>query len=323
MQVTAVGNYPKIGSPGQAPNLRSAIHRFDRGEITSEELGAIGRQVTAEVLGQQAEAGLDLVTDGQIDWQDGQTFFASGLEGFSLTGLIRYFDTNTYYRQPEITGQIKWTKPISVDNFTFAKDNSPRPVKAVVTGPYTLAKLSKLPNKVSLGDLALELAVALNQEAKALESAGATIIQFDEPAITKNPADIKILEATSSALTSGIRAKTAIYTWFGDIKPVAGQIFALPFDVIGLDFAWGPKNWDVMGEFPGTKDLGLGIMDGRNTRLETGEELVAEIDRGLPYVDHDRMHVNTSCGLDYLPRDRAFQKMVRLVEAVNHVKSRS
>ena len=68
-----VGNYPKIGPGSQAPNLRRAINRMDRGELTPEQIQGVKEQVTAEVIQDQIRAGLDLVTDGLIRWDEGQT----------------------------------------------------------------------------------------------------------------------------------------------------------------------------------------------------------------------------------------------------------
>ena len=315
MLTTVVGNYPKIGAPGKAPNLRTSIHRNDTGQLSDDDVRAIRQQVVTDVLDQQAEAGLDLVTDGEIGWDDGQTYYARGIEGFTITGLIRYFDTNTYYRQPEATSAVKWRGPISVDDFLFAKERSSKPVKAVITGPYTLAKLSKPGSYDSVQALAKELAGVLNQEAKALEQAGAEWIQFDEPAIGRWKEDFTMLRETSALVTEGLKAKTAVYTWFHDVADLAPDFFHLPYNVIGLDFVWGPRNWDALSLFPSDKELGLGILDGRNTRLEPVEEIVEGIRRAAEYVALDRIHLNPSCGLDYLPRQKAYDKLVRLSEA--------
>ena len=66
MITTVVGNYPKISPQSKAPSLRIAISRFDRGQITEEELHQVEDEVTREVIDEQIGAGLDLITDGQI-----------------------------------------------------------------------------------------------------------------------------------------------------------------------------------------------------------------------------------------------------------------
>jgi len=256
------------------------------------------------------------VTDGQVRWEDGQTYFARGIKGFSINGLIRYFDTNTYYRQPVPEGKLQWQGPISVRDFQFAQANSPKPVKAVITGPYTLARLSKQGVYSSLPDLVMDLAGILNREAHELQKAGATFIQFDEPAILWHPEDWALFEKASAALTQGLRVKTALYTWFKDATAVGARLFRLPFDVYGLDLVMGGASEKLLKEFPRDKELGAGIVDARNTKLETVEEIEASLQRLARWVSPDRIYVNPSCGLEYLPRDRARAKLHRLVEGV-------
>ena len=191
MQTTVVGSYPKIG--GKPPSLRAALHRLDRDEITRQELKSVADHVTEEVLQEVAEAGVDLVTDGQIRWEDGQTYFAQRIEGFNIDGLVRYFDNNTYYRQPVVGGKLSAQGTISVGDFKFATEHSSKAVKPVITGPYTLARLSRLGGGYAdVASAARDLAAILNQEALALEQAGATIVQFDEPAILKHPEDLVV-----------------------------------------------------------------------------------------------------------------------------------
>src|SRR4030065_2375723 len=97
MRPTGVGNSPKSPNrPGPA-RLRQASGRFDGGEVGPEELRAVEDDVTREVIDEQVEAGLDLISDGQVRWEDDQTYFARGLSGVSLDGLVRFFDSNPTY----------------------------------------------------------------------------------------------------------------------------------------------------------------------------------------------------------------------------------
>ena len=319
MLITAVGNYPKIANRPDGQRLRRAINRFDKGELTLEDLAGVEDEVTREVIQEQETAGLDLVTDGMIRWDDGQTYLARSIEGFKLTGLLRYFDTNTYYRQPMATGSLRWTGPITVKDYKFATGCTSLPVKPVLTGPYTLAKLSRSEHHSGLTDFALELAEVLREEALALESAGAPLIQFDEPAIVRNKEDWDLFRQAMARLTDGLSAKRLLYTYFGDATGLPG-FFQLPFDGFGLDFVWGPANFDLLKEFPPDKELGLGIVDARNVKLETQDYLTETIQSAMSHVSLDRMYLNPSCGLDYLPRETAYAKLKRMVEGANALK---
>ena len=320
MITTVVGSYPKVGAGPKGQRLRTAISRSDRGRISPEELQQVQDQVTEEVIEEQVEAGIDLVSDGQVRWDDGQTYFARGISGFTVTGLLRYFDTNTYYRQPVATDRLAWREAITVANFRHASACSARPVKAVLTGPYTLARLSRSEHHDDNRGMVLELAEVLNQEARELQDSGATVIQFDEPAILKHPEDYPLFQEAMGRLTQGLTATLALYTYFGDIAALYPKLFELPFQVYGLDFVAGPANSSVVQEVPDGVCLGLGVVDARNTRLESVEELVEAVRWAKGRVPLDRVYVNPSCGLEYLPRDRAYQKLVRLVEGVNRAK---
>jgi len=101
VQATVVGSYPRVSDSPEGQRLRRAIARWERQEISREGLRAVQVDVLREVVREQAAAGLDLVTDGQVTWYDPLSHFAAKLDGFEVGALERYFDTNTYYRQPK------------------------------------------------------------------------------------------------------------------------------------------------------------------------------------------------------------------------------
>jgi len=316
MLTTVVGNYPKIPDRPRPPTLRSAIARFDRGEIAADELRRVEDEVTVEVIQEQAEAGVDIITDGQIRWEDDQTYLARRMEGFSINGLIRYFDTNTYYRQPVVEGPVRWGEPVVAGDYEFAAVQSPVPVKALVTGPYTLAALSANHHYSSLRELVLALAAELRNEVLALDRAGAPIIQVNEPAILQQKEDFPLFRQALETMMDGVRTEAHLYTWFGDVDGLYPQILELPFAAIGLDFVKGPANWGVIARQPFTKKLGLGIIDARNTRLESVDEIVSAVGRANAMLSGEMIYVNPSCGLEYVPREVAQAKLGRMVQGV-------
>ncbi len=314
MITTVVGNYPKIPNRPRPARLRQALNRFDRGEITAEELAAVEDEVTVEVIGEQVEAGLDLVSDGQVRWEDDQTHLARRLSGFSINGLQRYLDTNTYFRQPEVTGPVQWQSPILVKDYRFAAEHSSKPVKAIVTGPYTLAALSRDEHYGDRRSMVLAIAEALRQEVVALAEAGAPLVQINDPLILQRKEDLPVLAEALKRMLDGVQVETALYTWFGSIEGVYPQLLELPVDGIGIDFVSKPGNWDVVRRAPFEKKLGFGVVDGRNTRLETAEEIAESVKRIAEVCPPEWLYVNPSCGLEYLPREAAFEKLKRLVE---------
>jgi 5-methyltetrahydropteroyltriglutamate--homocysteine methyltransferase len=310
--VTVVGSYPKPPREGGNFRLRKTLQALDRGEAGDDDVRAAQDALIQEVIEEQISAGIEMVTDGQVRWDDGQTRFAEGLEGFAVGGLIRYFDNNTYYRQPVVKGLVSRRGPIVVDEFQFAASASTVPVKAVLTGPYTLAALSRNEHYKTTAAVVWDLSAALNEEARDLVAAGATIIQFDEPALARvpghPPGDVALFAEAAPLLVEGVDATTVLQTYFGDIAEHGPDFFSLPFDGFGLDLIAGPANLEAIHEFPSDKVLSAGIVDARNTKLENPESLVETIRDLSEVAGLDRLWVTPSSGLEFLPRESAKEK---------------
>jgi 5-methyltetrahydropteroyltriglutamate--homocysteine methyltransferase len=323
LTVTAIGSYPRPPEEGGEFRLRKTLQAVDRGEATAEDVRAAEDDLTAEILTEQAAAGVDLVTDGQVRWDDPLTRVAEGLDGFAVSGLIRYFDNNTYFRRPVVKGPVRRTAPILVDEFEFAAAHSERPVKAVLCGPYTLAALSADEHYGDRAALLRDLAAALRDEARDLVAAGASVIQFDEPALARvpgqPPGDLDALAGVAPTLVDGVEARTILATYFGDVAPLGAPLFALPFDGFGLDLVSGPQSTELIGGLPGEKVLQAGIADARNTRLESVDDLAAAVGDLAELVSLERLWIAPSCGLEYLPREAAGRKLRRLAEVKERV----
>ena len=321
MDTTVVGSYPKIPDPPAPGRWRTSVERLQRGEITAADLRRVEEEVTDDVLREQAEIGIEVVTDGQIRWEDGFTYFARGLTGFTINGLQRYFDTNVYYRQPVATGEVTWRQPISVQDYTYAASHSARPVKPVVTGPFTLAVMSRDDYYRGLDRFVMALARALNQELRALAQAGASIIQVDEPGLLARRDQWPLFRRATEALWDGVGTRRALYFYFGHVDGLYPAILDLPVDILGLDFVAGQqRNWEILRRAAFTKELGLGVLDARNTRMETPEEVAAACRRGAEIAAASALHVSPSAGLEFLPRRVARKKLETLASGVRRAK---
>ena len=321
LTTTVVGDYPKIPNRPRPAKHRVAMAKFAKGDITFEDLRKVEREVTIEVMQEQAEAGVDIITDGQIRWEDAQTYIAAKLSGFEITGLIRYFDSNCYYRRPSAVKRVTWKKPITVQDYRFAHDNSKKPVKPVITGPYTLAKLSVHPAYDRFEDFALDLADALNQEILALQQEHPTMIQVNEPAITWHKEDAEIFTEAMNRLMSGIKIPSALFTYFGDVMGLENVLKTSPFDVIGLDMTHG-ANWHVVANNHWEKSIALGVVDARNTKLENWDEMFLRLEPLLSVTDPKRIMISPSSGLEFLPREIAQSKLTHMVNGVNEIRRR-
>ena len=308
-------SYPRIGDDASGQLLRRAIAQREKGEKTDADVQAAENRMTESALAEQVEAGLDLVTDGLVRWHDPVSHLAGKLSGVKINGLLRFFDTNFYFRQPVVGGKIKREKPLVVEEFLFAQARSPLPVKAVLTGPYTLARLSigQDAETGKLTDLLDGYTRALAEEVAALAAAGATVIQVDEPALLKHPEDFSLFESAVEALAArkaAVRLILAFY--FGDAASLYPKLQGLPADVLCLDFTYSPSLPEMVATDGSSRTIAFGLLDGRNTRLEDPDQLARQLERMLGGWKADAAYLTTSSGLEYLPRDRAQLKLRRL-----------
>jgi 5-methyltetrahydropteroyltriglutamate--homocysteine methyltransferase len=313
-------SYPRVGPSREEQRLRRAYAQRERGEISEEQFQQVQDSVVEEVIREQAEAGVEVVTDGQIRWYDPVSHLAGRLHQVEVNGLLRYFDTNFYFRQPVITGKIQRAKPLILEEFRYAQKISPRPVKPVLTGPYTLA-ISSICETTSyrrLEALVLDFSEALAQEVSALAAAGAKLIQIEEPAILKYPKDFPLLRKALKLLSQakGL-SQLALYTYFGDATPLYESLQELPVEILGFDFTYASRLPEKIAKLGSQKILGLGLVDGRNTRMEIAEQVFPILEKILPHLPGVLAYLNPSCGLEYLPREKAAAKLRFMKELID------
>jgi 5-methyltetrahydropteroyltriglutamate--homocysteine methyltransferase len=312
--VSSSGSYPRIGDASEAQRHRRAYAQRERGEISAAEWDAIEDEVAREAILEQVTAGVELPTDGQVRWYDPISHLARPLANVAINGLLRYFDTNFYFRQPVVSGPLRRSEPILRREFETARAAAaPRAVKPVLTGPFTLARGSILeggyPDRAALAHAYAEV---LAQEITDLARAGAALIQIDEPFLLRHPEEVDLVRDTFRVLAAARGpAQLACYTFFGDAVPLYEQLQSFPVDVLGLDFTYSPGLPRRVAEAGSDKVLGLGLVDGRNTKLETTESVYRVLDTVLPRLG-DTVYLGPSCGLEFLPRARARAKLETL-----------
>jgi 5-methyltetrahydropteroyltriglutamate--homocysteine methyltransferase len=315
LKTTVVGNYPKITEDKTQPNLRRARNRFDQKKITAEELERAYQDTIKRVIAEQEEAGVDLITDGQIRWDDPVTPFAQNIRGMEIGGLLRFFDNNVYYRRPIVKSKVSFGDHSVVEEFKFAKSSSKREVKAVIPGAHTFAELSLDEFYHDEEELVQDLADILHEEAERLSEEGAKVIQIDEPSLCSHPDKLKLVHESLKVIAEGIDAKFALYIYFGSIKKLIPNLFDLPVDIIGVDVVSRRENLDLLLESNGKKEIGLGCVDARNTMMEKQSDLLALFEKVTKKIPPDKIWVNPSCGLEFLPHAEAQRKLKNMVEA--------
>jgi 5-methyltetrahydropteroyltriglutamate--homocysteine methyltransferase len=311
MMTTTVGNYPKVAQRAYGTKLK-----WQRQELAGSQLEDAYREVTRAVIQEQEQAGLDLLTDGQVRWDDLLRPVAKALDGFEMNGLTRWFNNNVYYRRPILHKAPVRRGPILVEDYQFASSCTRKPVKVVLPGPYTFAVLSEDRHYKKLRPLALKLAELLNAEARDLAAAGAPFIQFDEPAIGFGKIDLKLVVEALNVAVRGVPAKTAVSTYFGALDGAFGALMKSAVQVVGVDVVSEPRTLKALASAPIAKELALGCLDARNTKLEEVPQLHRLFRMVSRRVSSDRLYINPNTGLEFLPHPQALAKIRRLVEAV-------
>jgi 5-methyltetrahydropteroyltriglutamate--homocysteine methyltransferase len=346
LYLSSTGGYPRVGETPELRWLQQTIAAMQAGDRTTADLLDAQNAVTRQAIAAQVSAGLDVVTDGQIRWNDPISYLSGKLDNIEFSGSIPFFDTGRSCRQPLFSGKPLRRGHLIVDEYSFARNalgHLPTPknkagklaIKPILTGPYTLAKFSlssRSDNGDSEGLAALEsraqiYAEILAPEIEALAKAGAELIQIDEPAILSNPADWRLFEQTLSSLLAardrsrkaGRRIELALYTYFRDGAPLYEKLLELPVDVVGMDFTCGPALLDKVVATGSPKPIALGLIDGRKPQMENPGDVARQVERMFAGIAGERAYLGPSCGLEYLTNDAAIAKFTLLSKVITEL----
>ena len=314
LKTTTVGSFPK------SEELKQARSKVRRGQMDAAQLHAMEQAATKEWIQIQEQIGLDILVDGEQYRGDMATYFAEHLEGFKISSLVRSYG-NRYYRKPIAVSKIGWKGPITVEWFKFAQGLTQRPVKGMLTGPYTMMDWSFDEHYPNRRAFCLSLAKAIHEEVKALEAAGAGFIQIDEPAVSTRVNEIELAIEAMRVVTKGIRVKTGTHICYGDFAKVYPKILNLAVDQIDLEFA--NSNFallDLIRKIPFTKEVGFGVVDVHSHRVESVEEIKEAIRKGLSVFSPEKMTVDPDCGLKTRLKEETIEKLTHMVAAVREVR---
>ncbi|MFQ5860595.1 MAG: methionine synthase [Dehalococcoidia bacterium] len=313
---TAVGSYPK------PEELLQARNRLAHGQGSEEELRQLERKAVAHWTQVQEELGMDILVDGEMYRGDMVTYFSEHMEGFAISGLVRSYG-NRYYRKPIAVAPVGRKSAVTVEWWQYAQSLTDRPVKGMLTGPYTMADWSFNEYYDTREVFVLDLARAVHEEALDLVRAGAKYIQIDEPAVSTRPEEMELASRALGIVTRDLEAFTITHVCYGDFAAVFDQLVRLPVDMLDLEMA--NSNYDLLEMFrqqplPEEKALSMGVVDVHNHRVETVEEIVAGIKRGLELLPPERLYINPDCGLKTRTEEEAVGKLRNMVEAVRQVR---
>jgi 5-methyltetrahydropteroyltriglutamate--homocysteine methyltransferase len=305
-------SYPRVADSPLDQQLRTVLKAAEHGKATADEVREIEDEVMNIAVAEQSRAFIDIVTDGMVRWAGPHSHLARHLEGLETRGLRRWFDTNFYDRQVAVVGQLSRPVPFLVHDFNVADDVAQTPVKIVLPGPVSFARMAHDEVYGSIEKLAEAVAAVMALEVTDLVAAGAVCFQLDEPLLCRHPEDLDLVATTAGKLfeAAGGEATTILSTYFGDLAGVADALDRLPGTHLGLDLVAGPANAGLLAQMPRGKGLALGVFDARTTRQEDAADVAAALE---PYKDSlipRDVIVGPNAGLELLPRDQAFDKLL-------------
>jgi 5-methyltetrahydropteroyltriglutamate--homocysteine methyltransferase len=224
---------------------------------------------------------------------------------------------------PRVIGKIRRKHPVQVRDAEFLRANTARPIKMTIPGPFTMTQQLFDEYYKDEMALAMDCAVALNEEIKDFFSAGVDIVQLDEPFLQARPEEAQRfgVQAINRALES-VKGTTAVHICFGYAARVKNKPTGYSFlselensnaDQISIETAQAHLDCSVLTKLP-SKQIMLGVIDLADMNVETPQMIADRIRRALPYVPAERIIVAPDCGMKYLPRDVAFGKMKAMAD---------
>jgi 5-methyltetrahydropteroyltriglutamate--homocysteine methyltransferase len=279
----------------------------------------------------QEDAGLDIITDGEMRRESYSNRFATALEGVDLDNPGSALDRSGHPNPvPRVVGTIRRRHAVEVRDVQFLRAHTSRLIKATVPGPFTMAQQAQNDAYASEEALALDYAAAVNEEIKDLFAAGADIVQVDEPYLQARPQKARAygLAALNRAL-DGISQPTAVHLCFGYAAIIherpsgysfLGELAGSTVDQVSIETAQSNLDCAVLSGLRG-KTIILGVLDLSTPEVESAEQVAARIRRALPYVDPEKVVIAPDCGLKYLPRDVADRKMQAMVAGARLVRA--
>ncbi|HSG74783.1 MAG TPA: hypothetical protein VLA30_01440 [Burkholderiales bacterium] len=326
---TLVGSYPQpewlLDRSKLLSRLPPRVRAKELWKIPPEALAEAQDDATIVAIKAQEEAGLDIITDGEIRRESYSNRFATALEGVDIDNPGTAMDrAGKPVPVPRIAGRIRRKHPVEVEDLKFLKRHTTRKVKMTVPGPFTMMQQAQNDHYKSDEDAAMDYAVAVNEEIKDLFAAGADIVQVDEPYMQARPEKAREygLKVLNRAL-DGITGTTAVHICFGYAAVVhkrpSGYSFLPEFALcrcqqVSIETAQSNLDCSVLAKLAG-KSIMVGCIDLNDMTVETPQQIAARIERALPYVDKTHVILAPDCGMKYLPRTVADGKLRAMVDA--------
>jgi 5-methyltetrahydropteroyltriglutamate--homocysteine methyltransferase len=324
---TVVGSYPQpewlIDRPALAGASVPRIRVSSLWRIPAEHLEAAQDDATLVAIRDLERAGVDIITDGEIRRESYSNRFATALEGVDIDQPGQIIGSSGRSTPvPRVVGPIRRARPVQVRDVQFLREHTDRLIKATVPGPFTMAQQAQNDYYPDRESLAMDYATCVNEEVHALFAAGADVVQLDEPWLRANPEEARAYAVTAiNKALDGVNGTTALHLCFGYAAMVQGKPNRYAFlteledavvQQISIEAAQPKLDLAVLKEFA-TKTIILGVLNLNDMHIESPESIAAKLREALRYVPAQRLMVAPDCGMKYLPRAVAYQKLRAMV----------
>lgn len=328
LPTTVVGSYPQ---PDWLVNRQTLhqhgvprTHAHDVWRIPEPLLEQAQDDGTILAIRAMERAGIDIVSDGEIRRESYSNRFALALEGIDTVrpGHVRS-SSGRETPVPRVVGRIRRVAAVERRDAEFLCRNTDRATKITLPGPFTLTQQALNEFYQDEEELAMDYAIAVNQELRELKATGVDVVQLDEPWVRTAPEKAARygIRAINRAL-EGIDGPTVVHLCFGYAAVVANkpsgysflpQLAATIAQQISIEAAQPKLDLGVLRDLS-DKQIMLGVLDLGDPAVETAKTVAARIRAGLRFVAAERLIPAPDCGMKYLPRETAFGKLKALAQ---------
>ena len=326
---TLVGSYPQpdwlIDRERLAKHVPPRVRASELWRVPEPYLAQAQDDATLLAIRAQEQAGLDIVTDGEIRRESYSNRFATALEGIDLDNPgIAITRSGKQQSVPKIVQKIRRKHAVLVEDLLFLKKHTSRKTKITVPGPFTMTQQAQNDYYETEEEAALDYAAAVNEEIRDLFAAGADVVQIDEPYLQAQPEKARQygLKALNRALEN-VSGVTAVHLCFGYAVYLANkpagysflpELAACSCNQISIETAQPGLDCSVLAKLPDKKIL-VGCIDLSTPEIETPSIVVERIRKALRHVRPENIILAPDCGMKFLPRESAFGKMKAMAQA--------
>ncbi|MBV8446899.1 MAG: 5-methyltetrahydropteroyltriglutamate--homocysteine methyltransferase [Hyphomicrobiales bacterium] len=328
LATTVVGSYPQPEWLVDRELLRSRlVPRLAAPEIwrvPEPFLEQAKNDATLLALRDMEEAGIDIISDGEIRRESYSNHFALALDGIDAENPAEVIGrTGARTLVPRVVGPIRRSRPIEIADARFLARNTKHATKVTLPGPFTLSQQAMNEYYRDEAEVALAYAAAVNAEARELEQVGIDVIQLDEPWLQARPeAAARFAVPAINRALEGLEGETVVHLCFGYAEIVRDKPSGYSFlpqlsdciaDAISIEAAQPKLDLGVLREL-GDKRVLLGVLDLGSPEVESAEEVASRIRQGLKFLAPQRLTPAPDCGMKYLTRATALGKLKALAE---------